>query len=146
MPMESGFSRESPRIHRPSPPLKKHLFRGPGRLKGRGQRQFRRKSDSRRNTIIIMRATLHHGAPNTYYGQWPRASSKEYRSNKRSIARIEAAASAGIVALSIASAISQENRAPTHRKFMVRPKEKSATALYPSTISFVSASGSLSIG
>jgi hypothetical protein len=32
---------------------------------------FRGKSDSRRNTIIIMRATLHDRAPNTYYGQWP---------------------------------------------------------------------------
>jgi hypothetical protein len=32
---------------------------------------FSPKSDGRRSTIIIiMRATLHDPAPNTYYGQW----------------------------------------------------------------------------
>jgi hypothetical protein len=34
-------------------------------------RHFRPRSDSRRSTIIIMRATLHDHAPNAYYGQWP---------------------------------------------------------------------------
>jgi hypothetical protein len=32
-------------------------------------RDFRPKSDNRRNTIIIMRATLHDPVPNTYCGQ-----------------------------------------------------------------------------
>jgi hypothetical protein len=46
-------------------PLKKHLIQGRG-LKCRCHRDFSPKSDSRRSTIIIMRATLHDHAPNTY--------------------------------------------------------------------------------
>jgi integrase/recombinase XerC len=48
-------------------PLKNHLIEGPG-LKCRCHRDFRPSSDSRRSTIIIMRAILHDHAPNTYYG------------------------------------------------------------------------------
>src|SRR5205814_2073408 len=36
----------------------------------RCHRDFRPKSESRRSTIIIMLATLHDHAPNTYYGHW----------------------------------------------------------------------------
>jgi hypothetical protein len=50
--MAQGFRARSPRIHRLSS-LKKHLIQGA-------------RSDSRRKTIIIMHATLHDRAPNTY--------------------------------------------------------------------------------
>jgi len=76
MPMAQGFSPESPRIHRPRP-AEKHLHRSgtaetptPSAFSGS-------KSDSRRNTIILMRATLHDRASNAYYGQWPVAFPKE---------------------------------------------------------------------
>jgi hypothetical protein len=36
---------------------------------------------------IIMRITLHDGARNTYYGQWPRSFSKKAGFNRRSIAQ-----------------------------------------------------------
>jgi len=62
-----------PRVHESTdiPPLKNTLSGGSG-LKCRCHRDFRPRSHSRRSTIIIMRATLHDHAPNTYYGHWPR--------------------------------------------------------------------------
>ena len=41
-----------------------------------------------------MRATLHDGAPNTYYGQWPTLTPRETRPNRGSIAHRETAGSA----------------------------------------------------
>jgi hypothetical protein len=46
--------------------------------------------------IIIMRATLHDHAPNTYYGQWLRCFSSKRGRESRSIARNELAASARV--------------------------------------------------
>jgi hypothetical protein len=43
---------------------------------------------------IIMRATLHDDAPNTYYGQWLRLVPAKTRETSRSIAHHEAASSA----------------------------------------------------
>jgi hypothetical protein len=51
-------------------------------------RDCRPKSDSRRSTIIIMRATLHDRAPNTYYGQWLRRFAGNRTRIDRSIAQL----------------------------------------------------------
>jgi hypothetical protein len=48
--------------------------------------------DSRLNTIIVMRATLHQGASNTYYGQWPREKAVVCCIESRSIAYNEVVA------------------------------------------------------
>jgi hypothetical protein len=69
--MAQGFQAKSPRIHHPPRPSKNTLIRAPGRLKADAIGIAGARADSRRNTIIVMLATLHDRAPNTYYGQWP---------------------------------------------------------------------------
>jgi hypothetical protein len=74
MPMAQGFWVRSPRIHRYSAPLKKHLH-GRAPLQGRSEilsalRVHVNARQWRGAMSIVMRATLHDRATNTYYGQW----------------------------------------------------------------------------
>jgi hypothetical protein len=120
----SGQESTSPPISRP---LKKPLVRGRG-LKCRCHRDFSPRSDSRRSTIIIMRATLHDPAPNTYYGQWPGEKPLFARLESPTIAHNELAASARIVAFDVPERDFPGNRSPSRWKYTCRPIKKNLRA------------------
>src|SRR4051812_14477420 len=119
MPMAQGFWARSPRIQRhPSPlPRKNGLFGG-------RRRDFRPNSESRRSTVIIMRATLHDGAPNTYYGQWLAKNARKRAAKRGAIAHNETAASARFVTFDVTGRDLPGNRSPACWKFIYRPKRK----------------------
>jgi hypothetical protein len=62
---------------------------------------FQANSDRRRSTIIIMRATLHDRAPNTYYGQWSGEKPLFAGLESPAIARNELVGSAGFVPFNV---------------------------------------------
>src|SRR3954451_12396633 len=119
MPMAQGFWARSPRIQRhPSPlPRKNGLFGG-------RRRNFRPKSESRRSTIIVMRATLHDGAPNTYYGQWLAKNAGKHAAKRGAIAHNELAASPGVAPFEVTGRDFPGNRSLARRKFICRLKTK----------------------
>jgi hypothetical protein len=73
---------------------------------------------------IIMRATLHDDAPNTYYGQWPGEKPLFAGLESPAIAHNELAASAGFVAFDVPERDFPGNRSPARWKFACRPKRK----------------------
>jgi hypothetical protein len=74
--------------------------------------------------IIIMRATLHDHAPNTYYGQWPGGKALFPDFDSPAIAHNELAASAGFVTFDVPKRDFPGNRSPPRWKFVYRPKRK----------------------
>jgi hypothetical protein len=101
MPMAQGFWARSPRIQRhPTPPLKNTLFGG-------RRRDFRPKSESRRSTVIITRATLHDHAPNTYYGHWLANNAGKHAGKRGAIAHNETVASPGVAPFDVRARDSQ---------------------------------------
>jgi hypothetical protein len=82
------------------------------------------RSDSRRSTIIIMPATLHDHAPNTYYGQWLGKKALFPGLESPAIAHNEPAASAGFVAFDVPERDFPGNRPLPRWKFVSRPKRK----------------------
>src|SRR3569833_1563953 len=95
-------------------------------MKCRCHRHFSPKSDSRRSTIIIMRATLHEHAPNTYYGQWPGGNALFPGLESLAIDHNELVASARFGAFDAPERDFPGNRSPPREKFVCRPKRKSA--------------------
>jgi hypothetical protein len=95
-------------------------------LKCRCHRDFSPKSDSRRSTIIIiiMRATLHDHAPNTYYGQWPGERPLFSGLESPAIALNELVARARFVAFDVPARDFPGNRSPPRWKFVSRPQRK----------------------
>jgi hypothetical protein len=95
--------------------------------------------------IIIMRATLHDHAPNTYYGQWPGKKALFAGLKSPAIAHNELAASAGFVAFDVPERDFPGNRSPLRWKFACRPKRKicapgevaRSLAIYPALFSIV---------
>src|SRR5689334_17370565 len=73
---------------------------------------------------IIMRATLHDHAPNTYYGQWPAGKAAASGPRTPAIAHDALAASARIVAFHASERDFPINRSPPRWKFVSRPKRK----------------------
>src|SRR6185312_16711657 len=73
---------------------------------------------------IIMRATLHDRAPNTYYGQWPGEKPLFAGLESPAIARNELTARAGFVAFDVPARDFSANRSPPRWKFVRRPKRK----------------------
>jgi hypothetical protein len=71
-----------------------------------------------------MRATLHDGAPNTYYGQWPGKKALFPGLESPSIAQNELVASAGIVGFDVRERDFPGNRSPLRWKFLCRPERK----------------------
>src|SRR3954468_2166631 len=121
MPMAQGFWARSPRIQRhPTPlPRKNGLFGG-------RRRDFRPRSESRRSTIIIMRATLHDHPPNTYYGQWLAKNAGKHAAKWGAIAHNESIANLGVAPFGVTERDFPGNRSPARWKFVCRPKVKSA--------------------
>jgi len=78
---------------------------------------------------IVTRATLHRGASNTYYGQWPREKAAVCCIESPANAHNGLAASAGLRAVDARARDFPGNRALVRRKFTFRPKEKAANAL-----------------
>jgi hypothetical protein len=74
--------------------------------------------------IIIMRATLHDHAPNTYYGQWPEEKAMFAGLESPAIAHNELVANAGFVTLDVPERDFPGNRSPPRWKFLCRPKRK----------------------
>jgi phosphoglucomutase len=74
-------------------------------------------SDSRFSTIIIMRATLRHRAPNTYYGQWPREKAAVCCIESLSIAHNEVVTSTKIAAVDARERVFPGNRGSARGKF-----------------------------
>src|SRR6478672_8403592 len=116
-PMAQGFRAKSPRVHRYPPPEKTPLFRGRG-LNCRCPRDFRPRSDSRRSTIIIMRATLHDLTSNTYYGQWPGGKAAVSGLRTPAIAHNKLVESARFVTFDVPERDFPENRSPARRRFV----------------------------
>ena len=75
---------------------------------------------------IIMRATLHDHAPNTYYGQWPGEKPLFAGLESPAIAHNELAASARFVTFDVPERDFPGNRSPPRWKFVFDQKEKSA--------------------
>ena len=74
---------------------------------------------------IIMRATLHDPAPNTYYGQWPGRKSRCLRaSNRRPLPMMSALRAPDSWPLTFRSEISQRIARRCSWKFVCRPKRK----------------------
>jgi len=76
--------------------------------------------------IIIMRATLHDRAPNTYYGQWPEGKAAVSSLESPAIAHNELVANARFVTFDVPERDFPGNRSPARWKFVCRPKRKSA--------------------
>ncbi len=74
--------------------------------------------------IIIMRATLHDHAPNTYYGQWPEEKALFAGLESPAIAHNEPAAGARFVTFDVPERDFPGNRSPLCWKFLCRPKRK----------------------
>jgi hypothetical protein len=72
---------------------------------------------------IIMRATLHDHAPNTYYGQWPAEKPLFAGLESPAIAHNELVASARVVAFDVPERDFPGNRSPARWKFVGRPKK-----------------------
>jgi hypothetical protein len=75
---------------------------------------------------MIMRATLHEHAPNTYYGHWLAKNARKHAAKWEAIARNELVASARFVALDVPERDFPANRSPARWKFVCRQKENSA--------------------
>jgi hypothetical protein len=73
---------------------------------------------------IVMRATLHDPAPNTYYGQWLAENARKHAAKRGAIARNETVASAGFVTFDVPERDFPGNRSPARWKFICRPKTK----------------------
>src|SRR6185312_17151054 len=73
---------------------------------------------------IIMRATLHDPAPNTYYGQWAGEKALFTGLESPAIAHNELVASAGGAAFDVPERDFPGNRSPARWKFVSRPKRK----------------------
>src|SRR6185312_14295298 len=73
---------------------------------------------------IIMRATLHDRAPNTYYGQWPGAKAVVCGPRIAAIAHHEPAARARFGTVHVPERDFPGNRSPPRWKFVCRPKRK----------------------
>jgi hypothetical protein len=73
--------------------------------------------------IIIMRATLHDHAPNTYYGQWLAQNAGKHATKWGAIARNELVAGPGVVTFDVAERVFSENSSPARWKFVCRPKK-----------------------
>jgi hypothetical protein len=76
--------------------------------------------------IIVMRATLHDHAPNTYYGHWLAKNAGKHRAKYGAIARNELVASPGVAPFDVAQRDFPGNRPPARWKFVCRPKRKFA--------------------
>jgi hypothetical protein len=74
--------------------------------------------------IIMMRATLHDRAPNTYYGQWPGKKPLLPGLEAPAIAHHELAPRAGFMTSDGPERDFPGNRSAPRRKFMCRPKRK----------------------
>ena len=75
---------------------------------------------------IIMRATLHDHAPNTYYGQWPEEKPLFAGLESPAIAHNELVASPRVVTFDVPERDFPGNRSPLRWKFLCDQKEKSA--------------------
>src|SRR6185312_3755046 len=75
---------------------------------------------------IVMRATLHDPAPNTYYGQWPGRKAAVCGPRTPAIAHHERVASARFGAFAAQERDFPGNRSPTCWKYVSQPKRKSA--------------------
>src|SRR6185312_8604661 len=73
---------------------------------------------------IIMRATLHDPAPNTYYGRWPGAKAAVAGLESPAIAHNELTARAGFVAFDNPERDFPGNRSAPRWKFAFRPQRK----------------------
>jgi hypothetical protein len=73
---------------------------------------------------IIMRATLHDHAPNTYYGQWPGKKALFAGFESPAIAHNERAALAGFGAFDVPERDFPGNRSPPRWKFVSRLQRK----------------------
>jgi len=73
---------------------------------------------------IIMRATLHDHAPNTYYGQWPGGKALFAGLESPAIAHNELVASARFVTFDVPERDFSGNRWPPRWKFVRRSKRK----------------------
>jgi hypothetical protein len=73
---------------------------------------------------IIMRATLHDHAPNTYYGRWPGKKAAVSGFQSPAIAHDELAASARVVTFDVRERDFPGNRSQPRWKFVSRPKRK----------------------
>jgi hypothetical protein len=71
-----------------------------------------------------MRATLHDGAPNTYYGQWLAKNAGKHAAKPGAIARNELVASPGVAPFDGPARDFPGNRSPARWKFICRPKVK----------------------
>jgi hypothetical protein len=76
--------------------------------------------------IIVMRATLHDHASNTYYGQWLAKNAGKHAAKPGANARNELVASPGVAPFDVRERDVPANRSPARRKCVCRPKEKSA--------------------
>jgi hypothetical protein len=74
--------------------------------------------------IIIMRATLHDRAPNTYYGQWPEGEAAVSGLESPAIAHRELVANARFGTFDVPERDFPGNRSPACWKFVCRPKGK----------------------
>src|SRR5690242_7093547 len=72
--------------------------------------------------IIIMCATLHDHAPNTYYGRWPGEKAPFPGLESPAIAHNELVASAGFVTFDALERDFPANRSPPRWKFVSRPQ------------------------
>jgi hypothetical protein len=76
--------------------------------------------------IILMRATLHDHAPNTYYGHWLAKNAGKHAARMGAIAHNELVVSAGVATFDVAERDFSGNRLPGRWKFVCRAKGKSA--------------------
>jgi hypothetical protein len=73
---------------------------------------------------IIMLATLHDHAPNTYYGHWLAKDARKHAAKMGAIARNEHAVSAGVATFDVPQRDFPGNRSPACWKFVCRSKRK----------------------